>query len=357
MGGALQSDSAFSPSKFVKQRRIPGNEASSADKLLGSLYGRFSWVTSAPNTRKPYAIYMSPLTALPVSPSLELSLLILNVFSRTPTFAHSANESRFCSSLKFHPSLHRQLVYASQSPTTCLPRVRKPSNSSPFSPSSRLMSIVGKATYTPRIHGFLSVFGASGEIQGGVDNGGGMKLEARLCPPFSALWASPRFEVSPKLLNESPSFQKGPYIVHNDDLGGWNDDDDECPSTSTTSCIRPSRSLCKFPSSVNVVAASNVEFNNELLTVTLLVDPVIDQRLMTPITLTTTTTSSSMKTQRRMKTPPRDDGLGGFDDDASTTSWVRPSQSFSKVPHVCGCCECGVQRRVVDGLIVGWPRW
>ncbi|EDR06937.1 uncharacterized protein LACBIDRAFT_328311 [Laccaria bicolor S238N-H82] len=174
MGGALQSDSAFSPSKFVKQRRIPGNEASSADKFLGSLYGRFSWVTSAPNTRKPYAIYMSPLTALPVSPSLEvsgrLSLLILNVFSRTPTFAHSANESRFCSSLKLHPSLHRQLVYASQSPTACLPR----------------------ATYTPRIHGFLSVFGASGEIQGGVDNG---------------------FEACPKLLNESPSFQKGPCMV------------------------------------------------------------------------------------------------------------------------------------------------
>ncbi|EDR06932.1 uncharacterized protein LACBIDRAFT_299315 [Laccaria bicolor S238N-H82] len=70
-----------------------------------------------------------------------------------------------CSSLKFHPSLHRQRVYTSQSPTACLPRVRKPSNPSPFSPSSRLISIVGKATYTPRIHGFFSVFGALGEIQ------------------------------------------------------------------------------------------------------------------------------------------------------------------------------------------------
>ena len=32
------------------------------------------------------------------------------------------------------------------------------------------MSIVGKATYSPRVHGFILVFGAPGEIEGGVDN-------------------------------------------------------------------------------------------------------------------------------------------------------------------------------------------
>ena len=50
--------------------------ASSADNLLGSLHGIFDCVTSTPNTRKPYAISISPffaLTTLSVSPSLKVS--------------------------------------------------------------------------------------------------------------------------------------------------------------------------------------------------------------------------------------------------------------------------------------------
>ena len=72
--------------------------------------------------------------------------------------------------------------------------------------------------------------------------------------------------------------------------------------------------LRKFPSSVNLAAAANVEFNEELSMATLLGGQGIDRRLMATtiitmviIRLTTTSNSisasSSMRTQRRMKTP------------------------------------------------------
>jgi len=87
------------------------------------------------------------------------------VYPHSPTPPKpTVNESPFCSS----PPLSAPATRLHLPVSHRLPRSgAEAKNPSPFSPSSRLMSIVGRATQTPRTHGFISVFGVWGEIKGG----------------------------------------------------------------------------------------------------------------------------------------------------------------------------------------------
>ena len=87
------------------------------------------------------------------------------VYRHSPTPPKpTVNESRFCSSPPLSaPATRLHLPVSYRLP----PSGAEAKNPSPFSPSSRLMSILGKATQTPQTHGFISVFGVWGEIKGG----------------------------------------------------------------------------------------------------------------------------------------------------------------------------------------------
>ena len=87
------------------------------------------------------------------------------VYPHSPTPPKpTVNESPFCSSPPLSaPATRLHLPVSHRLPASGA----EAKNSSLFSPSSQLMSIVGKATQTPRTHGFISVFGVSGEIKGG----------------------------------------------------------------------------------------------------------------------------------------------------------------------------------------------
>jgi len=87
------------------------------------------------------------------------------VYPHSPTPPKpTVNESPFCSSTSLSaPATRLHLPVSHRLP----PLGAEAKNPSPFSPSSRLMSIVGKATQTPRTHGFIPVFGVWGDIKGG----------------------------------------------------------------------------------------------------------------------------------------------------------------------------------------------